>query len=155
MVAPPLRDLLARTATAGVLTTGALCALRAATRPPPLPECILSYGAFGRRYPALAQALVGFSRIGEPEAFDGACRAVAQIAELERNMDPSSMWKISRLAAQVEHALAQALARALVRPDTYVEAMYCQTDAMDAVKGCLDAIVHNHLFDYESVSSIR
>ena len=154
MVAPPLRDLLARTATAGVLTTGALCALRAATRRRRCPVHPVVRRLAGG-YLALAQALVGFSRIGEPEAFDGACRAVAQIAELERNMDPSSMWKISRLAAQVEHGLAQALARALVRPDTYVEAMYCQTDAMDAVKGCLDAIVHNHLIDYESVSSIR
>ena len=151
----PMRELLVKTASAGLLGAGVLGALRLATRPPKLPETIATHGAFCSRYPALAHALARFTTIEEAAALERACKSVARIAELERDMHPASMWKIARLAAGVEGELKSAISRALLRADTYADAMVCETDALPTVKSGLDAIIHNHLIDYESVCNIR
>lgn len=150
MIPPSLRDLALKTAGASLVGAGLVAALRVATRPPPLPESISRFSTMAAKYPAIADNLVYFLELGDPGAVERACEILSEIAELDEQRQPFAMWKISRLSTRVDQLLGATVKRAMLRPDSYQAAVVCEADALGAVRNGLDAILHNHMVDYDS-----
>lgn len=148
-----MRKLAVKTAAVGLVSAGALGVLRHVTKPPPLPPQIAQHGAFVDKYPTLAHALVYFTELEEDEALQQACGVIAEIADAESDMNPGTMWRISRAIAKAERILEQAVARATRRSTTHRQAMVCDTDAIPSVRASLDAILHNHMMDYHAFAA--